>query len=36
MRLPGWERGWIVGDGSGSLFKHAPSIACEVERLVTS
>ena len=36
MRLPGWERVWIVGDGSASLFKHAPSIACEVERLVTS
>jgi glycine/D-amino acid oxidase-like deaminating enzyme len=34
MRVPGWERVWIVGDGSGSLFKHSPSIAREVEGLV--
>ena len=36
MRVPGWERVWIVGDGSASLFKHAPSIAREVEELVAS
>jgi glycine/D-amino acid oxidase-like deaminating enzyme len=36
VQLPGWERVWIVGDGSGSLFKHAPSIAREVEGLVVA
>ena len=34
MQVPGWERVWIVGDGSASLFKNAPSIAREVERLL--
>ena len=35
LRHPGRERVWLLGDGSGHAFKHAPAIAAEVERLLT-
>jgi sarcosine oxidase len=34
LRHPEHERVWLLGDGSGHAFKHAPAIAAELERLL--
>jgi glycine/D-amino acid oxidase-like deaminating enzyme len=35
LQHPEHERVWLLGDGSGHAFKHAPAIAVELERFLT-
>jgi hypothetical protein len=36
LRHPEHEHVWLLGDGSGHAFKHAPAIAAAMELLLTS
>jgi len=36
LRHPDYERVWLLGDGSGHAFKHAPAIAADAATMLTS